>query len=174
MNKILVIGISGSGKSTFAQKISELLCIPIIHLDQLFWRPGWVKLENEVFEKKVLAAIQKDQWIIDGNYTNSMELWIMDADTVIFFDFPRLVCLWNILKRRIIFHNKVRHDVAEGCEEKLDLNFFKFIWNFPKNNIPRIESILAKQPKEKNIVRLKNYAEVRRFFQQLEKNSRHY
>lgn len=115
----------------------------------------------------MLTATSNDQWIIDGNYTNSMELWIKSADTIFYFDFPRLLCLWNILKRRIGFHDKIRPDVAKGCEERLDLDFLKFIWNFPKNNTPKIESILAKQPKEKKIVRFKNYREITLFLKSI-------
>lgn len=169
MKKILIIGISGAGKSTVAKKIHKLLYIPIVHLDRLFWEPGWIKSDKEIFEKKVLTAIQKDRWIIDGNYTNSMELWIKDADTILYFDFPRLLCLWYILKRRIAFHGKTRPDVARGCEERFDLNFLKFIWNFPKNNTPKIENILARQPKEKQIIRFKSPRQVKKFLQRLEK-----
>ncbi|MEK7649052.1 MAG: AAA family ATPase [Patescibacteria group bacterium] len=167
MKKILIIGISGSGKSTLAQKLSDHLHIPVIHLDQLFWKPGWIKEEKEVFEKKVLAAIARDRWIIDGNYTNSMEHWIQDADTIFYFDFPVWQCLWNVIKRRIMFHKKTRPDAANGCDEVLDLEFLKFIWNFPKNNALRIESILARQPKEKKIVRFKNYMEIKLFLKNM-------
>lgn len=74
MKKILVIGISGAGKSTFTRKLSEILHIPLICLDKLFWKPGWVKKDQDIFEKEVLEQIKTDAWIIDGNYTNSMEL----------------------------------------------------------------------------------------------------
>jgi len=167
MNKILIIGISGAGKSTFAKKLSEKLTIQIIHLDQFFFEPGWIKVEKSLFEKKVLERIKTAQWIIDGNYTNSMELWIKDADTIFYFDFPVWRCLWSVICRRIIFHGQKRSDVAKGCNEVLNLKFLKFIWNFPKNNTPKIESILTKQPKEKKIVRFKNYKEIELFLKNI-------
>ncbi len=169
MNKILIIGVSGSGKSTFAKKLSKKLTIPIIHLDQFFFEPGWIKVEKSLFEKKVLEQIKTARWIIDGNYTNSVELWIKDVDTIFYFDFPVWLCLWNVIKRRIMFHNKTRPDIAEGCNEVLNLEFLKFIWNFPKNNTPRIEAILAKQPEQKRIVRFKNYGEIELFLKNISK-----
>ena len=167
MKKILIIGISGAGKSTFAMKLSEKLSIPIIHLDRLFFEPGWVMVGKDLFEKKVLEQTKMDIWIIDGNYTNSMELWLKDADTVFYFDFPVVHCLWSVIKRRIMFHNKTRPDSAEGCDEALNLELLKFIWNFKKNNTPGIESILAKQPKEKQIIRFRNYSDIKKFLHQL-------
>lgn len=130
MKKILVIGISGAGKSMFSRALSERVHIPLICLDVLFWKPGWIKEDPVIFEENVSKYLKTDAWIIDGNFSDSLDLRIQPADTIFFFDFPRLLCLWNIVKRRIIFHNKKRPDIADGCKENLNRSFLKYVWYF--------------------------------------------
>lgn len=112
MQKILIIGSPGSGKSTFSFRLSEKLNIPIIHLDKLFWKSGWVSRSKEAFDKLLIEEMEKESWIIDGNYSRTLPMRLEKADTVIFFDYSRFVCLWRVLKRVITNYGKVtcRHE----------------------------------------------------------------
>jgi len=99
MNKIIVIGVTGSGKSTFAQKLSKKLDIPYIQLDFLFWKPNWESSTDEEFFDKIEKAIDKPKWILDGNYGRTNHLTWKDADTIIWIDLPFWLTFYQIFKR---------------------------------------------------------------------------
>jgi adenylate kinase family enzyme len=132
MQRILVMGSSGSGKSTFARRLSDATAIPFVSLDALFWRPGWQPCDPVVFETRVTEAATQARWIMDGNYTNrpSGELRRQRADTVIWFDLPRHTCMTGILTRIARSYGQVRPEMADGCPEKIDFEFFRYVWTF--------------------------------------------
>ena len=132
--RIMVLGSAGSGKSTLAIRLGELTGLPVIHLDRLFWNPGWVETPNDEMEQKMIAAASGESWIIDGNYTRAFDYRIERADSIIFIDFSRYFCIYRVLKRRIQNRGKTRYDLAEGCIEKIDWEFLKWIWNYPKRS----------------------------------------
>lgn len=155
MKKIMVIGSPGSGKSTFSRELAEITGLPLIHLDKLFWRPGWVHCSREEFDRLLTAELEKDRWIIDGNYSRTIELRLKYADTVIFFDYPRRVCLWRVIKRILGGRGNVRPDMGEGCPERLDFEFLKYVWNFNKTELPEtLKKLEDKQNIE--IIRIRN------------------
>ncbi len=128
MNKIMIIGVSaGAGKSTFARRLGELTGIEVTHLDCLYWRPNWVEAPPVEFSAAQQQVVQNDQWIIEGNYTGTFTIREPHADTIIYLELPLSVCLYRVLKRRVQFHGKTRNDVGEGCKEKVDKAFLKFI-----------------------------------------------
>ncbi len=128
MNRIMVIGVSaGAGKSTFARRLGELTGIEVTYLDRLFWKPDWVEASREEFSAAQQEVVQSDRWIIEGNYTGTVNIREPHADTVIYLELPLRVCLYRVLKRRVQYHGKVRLDIGEGCKEKMDKAFLKFI-----------------------------------------------
>lgn len=128
MNRIMVIGVSaGVGKSTFARRLSELSGIEVTHLDKLYWKPGWVEVSNEEFSAAQQKIVFQDRWIIEGNYTSTIGIRESNANTIIYLELPLKVCLYRVLKRRIQYHGKTRGDIGEGCPEKIDWAFIKFI-----------------------------------------------
>lgn len=160
--RILVIGSPGSGKSTFSRKLAEIAGIPLTHLDKEFWNSGWVETSREAWIKKQEAFLSKDRWIIDGNYGGTLDMRLEKADTIICFQLNRLVCLLSYFKRVITNINKVRSDMPEGCPEKLDFEFMKYIWDFPKKsgqeNIHKLKEI-----KDKQIIVFKRRSEANRY-----------
>lgn len=128
MNKIMVIGVSaGAGKSTFARRLGELTGIEVTHLDRLYWKPNWVEAPSEEFSAAQQQVVQRDRWIMEGNYGGTMNIRETYADTVIYLELPLRVCLYRVLKRRVQFHGETRQDIGEGCQEKMDWAFLKFI-----------------------------------------------
>ena len=99
MERIMIIGCGGSGKSTLARQLGEKTGLPVIHLDKLFWRPGWVNLTREEFDVVHNAAIEEKKWILDGNFDRTMEPRIRRCDTVVYLDFSRIACLCGVMKR---------------------------------------------------------------------------
>ncbi|MDD4690527.1 MAG: topology modulation protein [Eubacteriales bacterium] len=160
--KIMVIGSTGSGKSTFSRHLAGITGIPLIHLDQEFWNPGWLETPKDEWTKKQETLISGDEWIIDGNYGDSMNKRLEKADTVIYFDFNKFVCLKNYLKRLISNYGHERPDMAEGCIEKLDFEFVKYIWNFTKTEGQRNKERL-KRYQDKNIIVFRKRSEVKKF-----------
>lgn len=167
-----MIGSSGAGKSTFAKRLSRATGIPVIHLDKLYWNPGWVGTTDEAeWQAKVELVLQGDAWIIDGNYSGTLALRLQPADTVIFLDLPRALCVWRIIKRTALYRNKTRPDLGEGCPEKLDWNFVTFVrsvWNYPTRSKPKVEKLIAQNQNSKTIVRLKSKADVESFMSRYE------
>lgn len=163
MQRIAIIGSGGAGKSTLARKIGKQLQIEVVHLDRLFWKPDWVMSSREEQKALYQPLISQTTWIIDGNYGATMDIRLQEADTVIYLDFPRMLCIYRVLKRRFQYHKQSRPDMADGCLERLDFTFLKWLWNYSKNNRPLTLEKLAALPDEKRVIILRNPKDVERF-----------
>ena len=137
MRRVMVIGCSGSGKSTFARALGTRVGIPVVHLDSLFWKPGWVESTRDEFGAKHDAAAAGDRWIIDGNYSRTIERRIANADTVVALDLPRYACMYGIVSRWLRNRGNVRPDMPAGCPEKIDWPFVKWVWTFRSRSRPK-------------------------------------
>ncbi len=163
MKKILIIGSGGSGKTTLAQRLGEKTGIKVIHLDTLYWKPNWVRTDNDDWDTTVTELIAGDEWIMDGNYSRSMKLRMPAADTVIFLDLPRAICLWRMCRRVMRYYGKNRPDMAAGCNEKFDLEFLLWIWNYPNRTKPKVEALLKNFQDKIKVIRLRSTKEVENF-----------
>lgn len=140
--RIVLIGSPGSGKSTLARRLGDLLDLPVIHLDAMFWQPGWVEPDKDWFDDRVRDVIAQDKWTIDGGYSRTLAERMERADLAVMFELPRRVCLYRILKRRLIYHNRTRPDLAPGCNEKVDREFLSYAFNYSKVVPDRYREIL--------------------------------
>ena len=166
MERIIIIGCGGAGKSTLARKLGEVLDLPVVHLDKLFWKPGWVEMEREEFDALLQVELQKEKWIMDGNFNRTMPERMKRCDTIIYLDFSRFACLMGVLKRVITTYGKVRPDMGEGCPERIDLEFLKWVWNFNKNKRESYYKLLNEAENVETIV-LKNRRAVKLFLKSL-------
>ena len=167
MERIILIGCGGAGKSTLARQLGDKLNLPVIHLDKLFWKPGWVESTKEEIDAKILEEMQKPKWIMDGNYNRTLPERIKYCDAVIYLDFSRLACLMGVLKRIVTTYGTVRADMGEGCPERIDLDFLKWVWNFNKKHRERYYRLLNEAEGVETIV-LKNRRAVKKFLASLE------
>ncbi|RDI45435.1 topology modulation protein [Falsibacillus pallidus] len=174
MKKIMVVGISaGVGKSTFAKKIGDLLDIPVHHLDRHFWKPGWAQATFEEFRGAQEEILEHDRWIIEGNYTATYDMRAEQADTIIYLELPRYVCIYRVFKRFFKNIGRTRPDLGPDCKEKIDWPFLKFIWTtyYPrKAQMQKRFTAFQSLGKDKTIVELKNKKEIADYLQSLEKN----
>ena len=167
MRRVLVIGSGGSGKSTVAAKLGELLKLEVNHLDKFYWSSGWVKPEPDEWIRKVTELVERDSWIMDGNYSGTLDLRLRKCDTIVFLDLPRLVCLWRIVKRFFLYRNRSRPDIAEGCHENLNLEFFSWVWNYRRRSRPKVVRLLQAHAGDKQIFWLRSRNDVKKFLSQL-------
>ncbi|EIM08432.1 topology modulation protein [Planococcus antarcticus DSM 14505] len=163
MKKIALIGSGGSGKSTLARKLGMKLNVEVYHLDALLWKPNWQPTSKEEQRKIQMELVKKEEWIIDGNYNGTMDIRLREADTIIFLDFSRVLCTYRALKRMIQYRNRKRPDMAEGVKERFDLNFMKWIWNYPKKIRPVVLKRFEGLPNDKVIIILKSPKEAQHF-----------
>ncbi|MBQ2955622.1 MAG: topology modulation protein [Clostridia bacterium] len=140
--RIILIGCGGSGKSTFARKLGEATGLPVVHLDQLYWKPGWQHLSKDEFDEVLAAELTKPEWIMDGNFDRTIPRRLEFCDAVIFLDLPRLVCISGVIRRVISSYGRTRPDMGEGCPERFDLSFLKWVWNFNKEKREKYLSLL--------------------------------
>ncbi|TDQ42820.1 DNA topology modulation protein [Aureibacillus halotolerans] len=167
MKRIVIIGSGGSGKSTFARRLGKDLGIPVVHLDALYWKPGWVPEEQKTFDGIIQAELAKEKWIIDGNFSRTMDVRIAAADTIIFIDLPRLLCTYRVVKRWLQYRNKTRVDMGEGCSEKVDLAFLKWVWTYPATKRPEVIRKLEQVASDKKVVHLTSQKNVKGFLNTL-------
>lgn len=150
MERVIIIGCGGSGKSTLSRILSEKADLPVVHLDKLFWKEGWINIPREEFNILLMKELEKDKWIIDGNYDRIIEERIKRCDTIIYLDYLRRTSLFGVIKRVLSSYGKVRPDMADGCPERFDLEFIKWIWNFNKEHRDKFYKIIKEQ-KDKEI-----------------------
>ena len=146
MKKVIVIGCPGSGKSTVSRALHSKTGIPLYHLDMMYWNADKTTVEKSVFLERLSAVLEKDEWIIDGNYSSTMELRMVACDTVIFLDYPLDVCLDGIRERR----GKPRSDMP-WIETEEDSEFIEFIKNYNEQQKPKVLELLEKYS-DKNII----------------------
>ena len=167
MNRVLVIGSSGAGKSTFSRRLADITGLPLIHLDRFFWKPGWVETDKAEWSNTVARSLEGERWIIDGNYGGTMEMRLAACDTAIFLDLPRSICTCRVIKRVLTYKKGARPDMADGCDERLDFEFIKFVWNYPKRSRPSVINRLERIRDTKSVITLFSPAEVEMFLSRL-------
>ena len=166
MQRVLVIGCSGAGKSTLARELAPRLGLPLVHLDRFYWSPGWVEPTQEKWRQIVEGLVAEPAWVMDGNYSNTFDLRMPRADTVIWLDYPRTTCLWRAVMRVIKGYGRNRPDLPDGCPEQVDLKFYRFVWDFPNRSRPRIVEGLKTIGSHLRVIQLGNDREVAAFLRE--------
>jgi adenylate kinase family enzyme len=172
MKKIMLIGCGGTGKSTLAPKIGDILELPIYHLDRLHWHPNWIPTPSDEWRTIQENIVSQPKWIIDGNYGGTMDVRMGACDAVIFLDLPRWRCFYGIFKRFLTYRGKSRPDMTEGCEERITMEFLRWIWNYSKTRRPGILEKLEGLKNEKRVFILQTRKEVNRFLASLQTNGK--
>lgn len=168
MQRVVIIGGSGSGKSTLAARLGTIRNLPVHHLDSLFWRPGWQETPREQFEPALLELYGHPQWIIDGNYTRTMDARLATCDTVIFLDLPTLTCLAGVIRRYWQYRGHCRPDMGSGCHEKLDWEFIRWVMGYRRNVRPGLLTRLERIGPGKRVITLRSRAQIDAFVREEE------
>lgn len=163
MQRVLVIGIPGAGKSTLSSALAARAGLPLIHLDKEFWRPGWTETPRVEWRPRVAALAARERWVMDGNFDSSLDLRLPRADTLVWFDYPALRCLWRASTRVVRSYGTVRPDMAEGCPERFDFDFLQYIWRFNRIQRPRIMAHIAGHGRHLEPIVIRRDGEARAF-----------
>lgn len=165
MRRIVILGCAGSGKSTLARLLGSRFGLPVLHLDTLFWRPGWQDPDRADFRKRIAEAHSGDAWVSEGNYINdTFPIRLPRADVVILLDASRWRCLARVYRRSIF--QRGRPDLAEGCPEQLpDREFLTYIWNFNTVTKPRLEAAYRLHRPQAPMIRISNSHKVTKFIE---------
>lgn len=158
-NKIIVIGCSGGGKSTFSKQLAEITGLPLYNLDRIYWLPDATHLERSAFIKKQREIMKNSFWIIDGNYRGTIKYRIKKCELVYLFDMPPEVCLEGVLKR-----DKNREDIA--CVLEPDEELINDIKTFGEVARPKMLKLLNEHPDVK-IITFKSHKEVNEYLENL-------
>ena len=158
MQRVLVIGPCGAGKSTLAIELAQKLGLPVFHMDQLNWRPGWVESSKHEIREKLADIVATDRWLIDGTYGGTLAERLVRADTVIYLDYPIRLCIARLLRRIWTYRGRSRPDMTEGCPERFDLGFLFYLMRW--NSGPRLRMEAKLKGHEDKIIRLRSPDEL--------------
>ena len=168
MQRIAIVGCSGGGKSTLARALGAKLRLPVVHLDNLFWKPGWVESSLEDFRPRVEVAAAAECWIIEGNFTSASALRFARADTIIWIELPIGLCLWRAFSRMLFNFGQARADLSPGCPERFDLAFYRYIWDWNRDSRPKMARVLSELAPHARLIRLASDRDTRRFLASVE------
>jgi adenylate kinase family enzyme len=165
MERVVILGAGGAGKTELATHLGARMGIPVVHLDVLFWRGGWTPAPAEQARRDLAAAVDGERWILDGNFLDAGpgDARFARADTVIFLDLGRLRCTWRVLRRRVRGRGRPRPDLPAGCAEGFDLELLRWIWRYPRADRPRVLRLLDGLAADVRVHRLTTPADVRAF-----------
>lgn len=165
MNKVIIIGCPGSGKTTFAEKLNKCTGLPLYYLDALWHKPDKTHISREDFDDRISEIFNIDKWIIDGNYKRTIETRLKECDTVFLFDLPTEICLQGATERI----GKGRYDLP-WIETELDPEFKQFIEEFSENSLPFIYELLEKYKADKHIIIFKSREDADKYIEKRNEN----
>ncbi|MBR6502673.1 MAG: adenylate kinase [Clostridia bacterium] len=161
MNKVIIIGCPGGGKSTFSKVLQVKTGLPLYHLDMLFWNNDKTHVSRDVFDQRLSDVLNQDKWIIDGNYSRTLETRLIECDTVFLLDLPVEECLAGISNRI----GKPRDDMP-WIEQEIDKEFKNWIIDFPHKELPRIYELLKKYS-DKNIIIFNSRPQIEKYLEKI-------
>jgi adenylate kinase family enzyme len=174
MRRVAVIGCSGAGKTRLALELGARLGLPVVHLDRLYWKPGWQESTRAEFSDRQRVELPPDRgWIVDGTYVTTMPLWLPRVDTIVLLDLPTPLCLWRALKRAWHGRGRTRADMGEGCPEHVFawsyVEFLIYIARFRSRQLPRVMHAIAAHAAHARLIRLASDDEIAAFLDSVDR-----
>ncbi len=174
MEKILIIGSCGGGKTTLAYMLSEKLSIEVYDLDDYFWHAGWVVTPDDRWQEIQHELVGRNSWIISGTYTSTLDIRVDAADTIIFLDLPFWLCFWRVIKRKVKNYCGLEQSLPKRVQDthtfgfkaiRSDLSFLWYVLMFKKKNNHPIRKMLDLIRSHKQVIELRSPKEVTEFLE---------
>lgn len=171
MLRVVVIGPAGAGKSRLSRALSEALGIDVIHLDALYWRPGWVPTPAAEWEAFQRRELERDEWIVEGLHESTVHLWLDAADTVVLFDISPLASIWRVTRRRFV-RTGPGPDIPAGCEpapfHRAATKFLHYLWEYRRRTRAELFAELEKPRPGRRVVVVRGERDVLAFLDTVE------
>jgi adenylate kinase family enzyme len=167
VRRVAIIGPGGAGKTTVALDLGRRLGVPVVHLDRVYWRPGWAEPPRDAWYETHRAALAGEAWIADGNYGSTMEERLAAADTIVFLDLHPVLCIWRVAARNARMRGRTRADLAPGCVERFrpraTLAFWWYVARYRRTRRPGVLDRIRRHGDGKRVEVLRSRRDVRRF-----------
>ena len=160
MQRILVIGSPGAGKSTLARRLSERFDLPLIHLDREYFGPGWTTPPRAEWRERVRALAARPAWVMDGNYASTFDIRVPRATVIVWLDLPRWRCALSVLWRVAKNYGRARPDLGPDCPEKFDFSFMRWIWSYPDKMRPKTARMLERLRSDQRVFVLRSHSDI--------------
>jgi adenylate kinase family enzyme len=165
MKKIIVVGVSASGKSTFSRKLADVLNLPLTFMDSIMWKPGWVYVGDEKVVEELREISKKPEWIIEGYIVKGARSFLFnEADMIIYLDYPRIIPAWRYVKRFLMHRKNARPELG-GSPEKFSFKFLRTVWM--KWETITLNDFLSKIDNKEKIIKLHSPKEADGFINKL-------
>ncbi|HEY1812855.1 MAG TPA: hypothetical protein VGG74_10945 [Kofleriaceae bacterium] len=161
MQRVVIVGPGGAGKSWLATKLAAVTGLPVVHLDREYWRPGWVEPPKPEWKAKLQTLVASERWIMDGNYGGTLGIRMERADTIIFLDVSRWTSIAGAVRRRL--RGGVRADMADDCPEKIDVEFVRWLWRYHDHHRPGVLEQIGNFAHGRTVVTLRDRREIERW-----------
>lgn len=161
MQRVMIIGQPGSGKTTLARELGIATRLPVFHMDQIHWQPGWVERSPDEKTRLCAEVHAQRQWVFEGGHSATWPERLARADTLIWLDMPTWRRIGRIVWRTLALYGRSRPDLPEGCPERFEVEFYRFIWRTRHTARNRMAKLVAEAPPEKTVITLSTLAEVR-------------
>lgn len=160
MQRILVIGSPGAGKSTLASRLAGRLNLPLIHLDREYFGPGWTMPSKDEWRERVKALAARPAWVMDGNYASTFDLRVPRATAVVWLDLPRWRCALSVLWRVARNYRRSRPDLGSAGPERFDWSFMRWIWSYPEKMRPKTMRMLEGLRADQRVFVLRSRSDI--------------
>jgi adenylate kinase family enzyme len=167
MQRVLVLGPGGAGKSVLSRELAGITGLPLVHLDREFFEPGWVKPEPDVWRDKIARMLGGDRWIADGTHADTLDFRLGFSDGVILLDYSRMIAVRGVFKRLLTRNGRRRADLAPGCRNRLDRDYWNWVWKYHRETRPQVAAALKRHADHIELVTLKNRRHANRWLESL-------
>lgn len=167
MLRVMIIGQPGSGKSTLARQLGEITGLPVVHIDKIHYKPGWIERTQDEKMKLCQDVHARNAWIFEGGHSRSWRERALRCDTLVWLDLPLWFRMWRVNWRSIRYYGRTRPDMQENCPERFSWEFIRWIWDTRHSGREKMQWLVDHMPEEKRVVVLRSKKEIAAFLQRI-------